>query len=321
MRVKPDMRISVIIPAYNSGAYIERAINSVLSQTRPSDEIIVVNDGSTDNTSEILKRYGNKIKVIEQSNAGVSAARNAGIGAAAGDWIAFLDADDEYLPEKLRLQSEAVQRNPGLCWVTGNYFFCQCRNNHRRYPALSAEKIEAVRDSLAGKEIFGSYFHAYSLRAAGNTDTMLIRKDKLIEAGLFVQGRTIIEDEDLWLRLAYLGLQMGMVFEPIAVYYIEIESSATQTIRDWVFVDTFLSHHLELTAQRNCFDIASACLGSIFGHWIYKLLWAGQGSAVRGLLKKYGFLLTSYCRFTSHAGSFCTGLWRWNEKRKHPELK
>ncbi|HOM77565.1 MAG TPA: glycosyltransferase family A protein, partial [Anaerohalosphaeraceae bacterium] len=88
--------ISVVIPAYNCQAYIRRAIDSVLGQSRPADEIIVVDDGSTDGTAEAVRTYGAKVILIQQENAGVSAARNAGIRAASGDWIAFLDADDEW---------------------------------------------------------------------------------------------------------------------------------------------------------------------------------------------------------------------------------
>ncbi|MHC5190567.1 MAG: glycosyltransferase family 2 protein, partial [Planctomycetota bacterium] len=84
------MKISVVIPAYNAEKHIARAIDSVLAQTRPADEIIVVDDGSTDATAEVVRSYGEKVIFIQQENAGVSVARNAGIEAASGDWIAFL---------------------------------------------------------------------------------------------------------------------------------------------------------------------------------------------------------------------------------------
>ena len=100
------MKISVVIPAYNAAAWIRRAVNSVLSQTRPADEIIVVDDGSTDGTGDIVRMYDGRVRLLQQANAGAAAARNTGILAATGDWIAFLDADDEWLPQKLQRQTE-----------------------------------------------------------------------------------------------------------------------------------------------------------------------------------------------------------------------
>ncbi len=93
--------VSVIIPAYNAGAYLQRCLDSVYAQTAPASEIIVIDDGSTDNTAGILQSQGSAIRVISQKNQGRSAARNAGIKAAQSDYIAFLDADDEYLPGHL----------------------------------------------------------------------------------------------------------------------------------------------------------------------------------------------------------------------------
>ncbi len=100
------MLVSVIIPTYNRVKTIERAVNSVLAQTWTEQEVIVVDDGSTDQTGEILKVYGDKIRVIRQQNGGVSAARNAGIKAATGEIISFLDSDDEWLPSKTERQGE-----------------------------------------------------------------------------------------------------------------------------------------------------------------------------------------------------------------------
>ena len=121
-----DITISVVIPAYNCERYITRSIDSVLAQTRPVDEIIIVDDGSSDNTGEVVKRYGGKVRYIRQENAGASVARNTGIEAATGDWIAFLDGDDEWLPDKIKHQTELLSRNPNLVWVTGNYMECLC---------------------------------------------------------------------------------------------------------------------------------------------------------------------------------------------------
>ncbi|TXL23079.1 glycosyl transferase, partial [Methylococcaceae bacterium HT2] len=104
--------MSLIIPSYNRGTLLRRALVSVLEQSRPPDEIIVVDDGSTDNTAQVLKQEFPQVKVIVQINQGVSAARNTGIRQAKGNWIAFLDSDDTWLAEKLAIQVRALQQSP-----------------------------------------------------------------------------------------------------------------------------------------------------------------------------------------------------------------
>jgi glycosyltransferase involved in cell wall biosynthesis len=311
------MVISVIIPAYNAAPYLERAIHSVLVQTRPADEIILVDDGSTDNTAEVAARFGAKVKLICQANAGVSAARNTGILAAKGDWIAFLDADDEWLPDRLRLQCELLDQQRDLSWVTGNFLYCRCSQGHQTYPALAETKLMKVMERLGPAAVFGSFFEAYALQANGNTDTILVRKDKLFDAGLFVEGQRIIEDEDMWMKLGYLGLRLGFIPEPISVYHIQVPESAMQTIPDSSDVEAFLQRHLELAKKTGCPQGYDYCLKMILGYWVSRLLTAGKTRPARRLLRKYGFLLGWYCAVTSYIGSFCPALWQWNEKRKH----
>src|SRR5687767_14566662 len=106
--------VSVVIPTYNYGRYVGDAIDSALAQTRPPDEVVVVDDGSTDDTPDRLAAYGDRIRVVRQTNQGLSAARNAGIRAAHGDWVAFLDSDDAFHPRKLELQLGALARRPEL---------------------------------------------------------------------------------------------------------------------------------------------------------------------------------------------------------------
>src|ERR1700687_5608941 len=96
-----DYSVTAIIPVYNGAALIRRSIESVLSQTHPADELIVVDDGSTDETSTIIRSYGAKVRHLYQPNSGVAAARNNGVKQASSQWIAFLDHDDEWLPDKL----------------------------------------------------------------------------------------------------------------------------------------------------------------------------------------------------------------------------
>lgn len=106
----PD--ISVVIPTYNRSRFVTKAIDSVLAQEFPASEIIVVDDGSKDDTLESLAAYGHRIRIISRPNTGISGARNDGIKTAGSDWIAFLDDDDEYTPERLRIAADAIRKYP-----------------------------------------------------------------------------------------------------------------------------------------------------------------------------------------------------------------
>lgn len=104
--------ISVVIPTYNRARIVTQAIESVLAQELPASEIIVVDDGSKDDTLESLAAYGDRIRIVSRPNTGISGARNDGIKAAGSDWVAFLDDDDEYTPERLRIAADAIRKYP-----------------------------------------------------------------------------------------------------------------------------------------------------------------------------------------------------------------
>jgi glycosyltransferase involved in cell wall biosynthesis len=157
--------ISAIIPAYNRAAYIAEAIESALGQTRLPDEIVVIDDGSTDRTAEIARAFGEKVRCISQQNQGIGGARNAGLSAACGDWIAFLDSDDLWLKQKLELQLTFLRANPGVDLVA-------CHMQPFLSPEIDAASVPAFDDkivaactpsaSLARREIYSRTgpFHA-----------------------------------------------------------------------------------------------------------------------------------------------------------------
>jgi glycosyltransferase involved in cell wall biosynthesis len=112
-------RVSVVVPVHDGEPYIAEAIDSILGQTRPADELIVVDDGSADATPEVLAGYGERLRVIRQENRGVASALNRGIGAASGEYVAFLDADDVWTADKLAVQLEVFERESDVEAVFG----------------------------------------------------------------------------------------------------------------------------------------------------------------------------------------------------------
>ncbi len=215
------MMISVVIPLYNKARYIRRAIESVLKQTYTDYEIVVVDDGSTDNSVQMVEQLNcDRIKLVSQDNAGVSAARNRGIQEAAGEWIAFLDADDEWLPEKLERQISILKKNPDLVWVAGNYI--------REYQYYRVHNGESYRPEWFIRE--GVVNDVLDLLAYGNqvwTSTVLAKKEMLSKSHGFDVGLTVSEDIDLWVRIGLNYPCIGWVLEPVAIYYTGILDSLT----------------------------------------------------------------------------------------------
>ena len=139
-----SVRVSTIIPAYNAERTIAQAIDSALSQDFKGQEVVVVNDGSTDSTATILKKYGNQIQVVTQRNGGLSAARNAGVRHSTGEYLAFLDADDIWLPEKLKKMVPALERNPLASLAFSEYRFL---HNGVECNGTSIGKVRSIQDA------------------------------------------------------------------------------------------------------------------------------------------------------------------------------
>jgi len=198
--VTSTARTSVVIPVYNGEKFIARAIDSVLAQTMPAFEIIVVNDGSRDGTAEVLAAYGDRIRVISIPNGGVANARNMGIKAVRGDFVAFLDADDIWVPEKLAKQLEAFKRYPEVGFSCCNFL---------TFNKWSGEKVAHFAHL---PESLGLNFDEPLQRSAvevlvdtnfvGTCSNVIIKKSVLDKVGLFNTAYRQAEDFDLWLRCA-----------------------------------------------------------------------------------------------------------------------
>jgi len=214
------MLVSVIIPTYNRRKTIERAVNSVLAQTWKEIEVIVVDDGSTDQTDEILKGYGDRIRVIRQQNGGPSAARNTGIKAATGEIISFLDSDDAWLPLKTERQVKLLQRTESSRVVC-----CVC-NTRMLYSSRAITSFEVAR--LRPKEAEGVWSnpsHILTDRFLLFNQVAAVRREALLQAGLFREDLPfgLNDDYDLSLRLSLIG-PWAFIADPLVQWHEHIDN-------------------------------------------------------------------------------------------------
>jgi len=196
MRKQPFF--SIIIPTYNRAHCIEFAINSVLDQTINDFEIIVVDDGSTDGTELLLEQYGDQVRYFYQQNSGVSEARNLGIKNAHGQWVAFLDSDDEWMPEKLSIQYEAILLDNNIVISVTDCLIVEGDDS------LSLFSIRGYTPEASPFQIITEPLCTIA-RLQFFTPSVIIDKDILVKAGLFDINMRLYEDLDLFLRVATFG--------------------------------------------------------------------------------------------------------------------
>lgn len=202
--------ISVVLPVYNGRTYLRQAIESVLMQTHAPLELIAIDDGSTDDSAAILDEYGDRIVVIRQENSGVAAARNAGIERARGEFVAFLDQDDWWLPEKLARQTSMFARSEriGLVHTAVKYF------NETLGREVGPQDPLARPETMAGD--------CYERLLLGNplvNSSAMVRRSALDRVGLCdlqISGNTV-QDYDLWLRIAR-EYEFAYVAEPLTTF-------------------------------------------------------------------------------------------------------
>ena len=294
-----SLAVTVVIPAYNVADYIERCLDSVLRQTYAPREVIVVDDGSQDGTADLVARYGPPIRCLSQKSAGASVARNAGVEAAVTEWIAFLDSDDEWLPEHLECHRRLVERYPDLEWTAGNAYRCYCDKGQR---AMEYPREKAIRQ-WGEFPRFESYFQAYLASAKGNTDTMVVRRDLLMRAGLFRTDLPRYNDVDMWFRMAYLAGAVGYVVEPTAIYHLGVPGSIVKTHKDLEVITRFIDSHLAMARHYGRLAEFSPCAERMVGFMISWLLQEGRGRDVRQLLGRYHDLFGPYMRVTTWLAS------------------
>jgi glycosyltransferase involved in cell wall biosynthesis len=225
--MKPGIpTVTAIIPTYNRARFVSEAIDSVLAQSRPVDEIIVVDDGSTDDTPERLKKYGNSIRYIWQPNRGPAAARNRGIKEARGDFIAFQDSDDLWVPNKTERQLAFMHAHPDM-----EISFGLMAN----FAAPTDEATPEIKNWAIYRQLQANASHVtdlFRILLQWNvvpTPTVLLRRSCFERIGYFREDMCQAEDYELWLRAAQL-CRWGFVDSVL----LHRRRHASNLINDWV---------------------------------------------------------------------------------------
>ena len=271
--------ISVIVPTYNRAHQLPRTLDSILCQSCSPKEIIVVDDGSTDETLALMTSEYPEIVFIQQQNTGVSSARNVGIKRASGDWIAFLDSDDEWLPEKLEIQMKALYENPEIKICHTNEIWI--RNGKRVNPKKKHEK-------------FGGWIFQKCLPLCCiSPSSVIIHKSIFKEIGLFDYSLPVCEDYDLWLRITARNPVL-YVEEPFLIKYGGHED---QLSKKYWGMDRFRIKSLEkIISSRVLSELDENAAKKMLMEKIYIFI---QGAQKRGNIKEVKKFKEQYSEFLS----------------------
>jgi glycosyltransferase involved in cell wall biosynthesis len=250
-------KVSVIIPTHNRADLLKEAIQSVLNQTYHNYEIIVIDDGSTDHTSETVKQFPTPISYRYQENSGVSAARNKGIQVAKGDYIAFLDSDDLFVTNKLEMQVAYLQKHQDVGLVYSSYTNVKENLNEIDTKFLTLEG-EIHEDILSNCPIA--------------TPTVMLRREVLEDMAWFDETMAIAEDIDLWCRIAR-DWKIGVISEPLT----RVRHHQSNTIRD---PNLILESHLKRLEKAFSKD---SQIGILEQKRLYSRVYLGAGKRFKGI--------------------------------------
>jgi glycosyltransferase involved in cell wall biosynthesis len=240
--------VSVVIPCFNAERYIAATIQSVVAQAWPNLEIIVVDDGSSDGSAELIERTFPEVRLIRQANQGVAVARNTGIAQAQGEWIAFLDADDIWIPGKLHAQHQMLQAVPG---ARVSYTAWQVWHSTEPEPASGyvSALIDKYNDKRAWTGASGWVYPQLLLDCVVWTSTVLAHRSVFAEVGDFDPTLRIGEDYDLWLRASRVT-QILRVSVPYALYRMH-PASITRKVPDINYRNLVVSRAIDKWGYRS----------------------------------------------------------------------
>ncbi len=211
--------VSIVIPTYNRETFITKALDSVMAQTYQHFEVVVIDDGSTDNTRDVVQAYGEKVHYFYQRNKGIAGARNAGIKKSCGSYIAFLDSDDYWRPEKLERQMALFHEHREYGLVAS------CCASVR----LDGSFREKNRPGKSGRVLTDLFIKNFI-----RTSSVVIKKACFEKVGLFDEELRECEEYDLWLRIA-AQYSVGFINESLAVYVDNPEGISTDSLAGRLF--------------------------------------------------------------------------------------
>ena len=267
--------VSVVIPAYNQGAFIGEAIRSVLAQTFRDFDLHVIDDGSTDDTKEVVESFDDeRLRYFRQENSGLPAvSRNVGIARSRGEFIAFLDSDDSWLPEKLEREVKAMRENLNCGIVASNY---KIVGDHPL-----AGGVGLPRGIPTGR-VFEKLLHANFICCIS---TLMVRRSALQKAGVFEPSLRIGEDYDLWLRITH-DCEFEHV-EKVSGFYRIHKQSVTKGNSPLVWMPALIS-----VVERICEmyhiprKLADSALSAHYARWAFQFLRAGDSKSFRRAIRR-----------------------------------
>ena len=275
-----DCTFSVVIPLYNKAPHIQNTINSVLGQRSQNFEVIVVDDGSTDGGGEIVEAIDDpRIHLFRQKNAGVSAARNKGIELAQGDYIAFLDADDLWLPNHLETHNQLINKYPA-CGMYGSAYFVI--NHNRKYTKnYHANKPKGWHYQFN----FEGYLDFIIEHSPYWTGVTSIRKSVFREVGLFEEDMVRGQDQDMWLRVA-LHSTVAFINEITATYNRDVVNPSSDR---WLPVlNQGLQRHAAMVKSD---DFSSITKTKIYEYYAKRMIDRGRSALNNGCRKEVFYCL------------------------------
>jgi glycosyltransferase involved in cell wall biosynthesis len=286
-------KVSAILPTYNRAEFLHFAIQSALNQTFNDIEIIVCDDKSTDNTREVVERYSDeRIKyILNKGKKGPSATRNTAILTTEGEYIAFLDDDDEWLPDKLNRQVALLDHSPSnICGVYSNRFLIDRKSDRILSNDPGTEKKK------------GNLLYQLMIKSPIHTSTVMIRKTCLEQIGLFDETMSYMEDRDLWIRLS-MKWDFEYISTPLTKAYVHgLEQLSRNLAGQTVGREKLLErYHDFFKKNRKSWGALYLCLGTQYCQM--RQMKKGRNNIIKGILK-YPFNKIAYFHlFSSFLGS------------------